>query len=195
MDLVQVLPNALKCPCVSIKHALKKQGIKTLKPLISQGFQVSVSILVTQHGCGDGICLPRKTGFAGAPLHLTASVAAQSGSLLIAGVAAEKARFSRRAFVARPPSFVFRLSSKKRRVYGRNMVPFPGANCAGGPVLFDRLGRRTKRLPAALRRHSPPVWFKSHYALRQNAKTARPIGRAAFEWLRGWDLNHMTSGL
>lgn len=48
MDLVQVLPNALKCPCVSIKHALKKQGIKTLKPLISQGFQVSVSILVTQ---------------------------------------------------------------------------------------------------------------------------------------------------
>ena len=53
MDLVQVLPNALKCPCVSIKHALKKQGIKTLKPLISQGFQVSVSILVTQDGCGD----------------------------------------------------------------------------------------------------------------------------------------------
>ena len=52
MDLVQVLPNALKCPCVSIKHALKKQGIKTLKPLISQGFQVSVSILVTQDGCG-----------------------------------------------------------------------------------------------------------------------------------------------
>ena len=51
MDLVQVLPNALKCPCVSIKHALKKQGIKTLKPLISQGFQVSVSILVTQDGC------------------------------------------------------------------------------------------------------------------------------------------------
>lgn len=48
MDLVQVLPNALKCPCVSIKHALKKQGIKTLKPLISQGFQVSVSILATQ---------------------------------------------------------------------------------------------------------------------------------------------------
>ena len=52
-NLVQVLPNALKCPCVSIKHALKKQGIKTLKPLISQGFQVSVSILVTQDGCGD----------------------------------------------------------------------------------------------------------------------------------------------
>ena len=71
---------------------------------------------------------------------------------LIAGVAAEKARFSRCAFVARPPSFVFRLSSKKRRVYGRNMVPFPGANCAGGPVLFDRLGRRKNRLPAALRR-------------------------------------------
>ena len=46
------MPNALKCPCVSIKHALKKQGIKTLKPLISQGFQVSVSILVTQDGCG-----------------------------------------------------------------------------------------------------------------------------------------------
>ena len=41
------------------------------------------------------------------------------------------------------------------------MVPFPGANCAGGPVLFDRLGRRKSRLPAALRRHSPPVWFKS----------------------------------
>ena len=53
MDLVQVLPNALKCPCVSIKHALKKQGIKTLKPLRNQGFQVSVSILVTQDGCGD----------------------------------------------------------------------------------------------------------------------------------------------
>ena len=29
----------------------------------------------------------------------------------------------------------------------------------------------------------------------ENAKTARPIGRAVFEWLRGWDLNHMTSGL
>jgi uncharacterized protein (DUF934 family) len=27
---------------------LKKQGIKTLKPLIFQGFQVSVSILATQ---------------------------------------------------------------------------------------------------------------------------------------------------
>ena len=53
MNLVQVLPNTHKCPCVSIKHALKKQGIKTLKPLISQGFQVSVSILVTQDGCGD----------------------------------------------------------------------------------------------------------------------------------------------
>ena len=48
--LVQVLPNDLKQPCVSIKRALKKWGIKTLKPLISQGFQVSVSILVTQHG-------------------------------------------------------------------------------------------------------------------------------------------------
>ena len=64
-NLVQVLPDALKCPCVSIKHALKKQGIKTLKPLISQGFQVSVSILVTQDGkptargynapCFDGV--------------------------------------------------------------------------------------------------------------------------------------------
>ena len=52
-NLVQVLPNTLKCPCVSIKRALKKRGIKTLKPLISQGFQVSVSILVTQDGCGD----------------------------------------------------------------------------------------------------------------------------------------------
>jgi len=31
-----------------MKHALKKQGIKTLNPLISQGVQVSVSILVTQ---------------------------------------------------------------------------------------------------------------------------------------------------
>ena len=54
-NLVQVLPNALECPCVSIKHALKKQGIKTLKPLISQGFQVSVSILVTQYGSGRRI--------------------------------------------------------------------------------------------------------------------------------------------
>ena len=54
MDLVQVLPNALKCPCVSIKHALKKRGIKTPKPLISQGFRVSVSILVTLDGAsGD----------------------------------------------------------------------------------------------------------------------------------------------
>ena len=53
MDLVQVLPNALNCPCVSINHALKKQGIKTLKPLISQGFQVSVSILVTQDVLSD----------------------------------------------------------------------------------------------------------------------------------------------
>ena len=40
---------------LSIKHALKKQGIKTLKPLISQGFQVSVSILVTQYGSGRRI--------------------------------------------------------------------------------------------------------------------------------------------
>ena len=101
MDFVQVLPNALNCPCVSINHALKKQGIKTLKPLISQGFQVSVSILVTQHGCGDGICLPRKTGFAGALLHLTASVAAQSGSLLIAGVSAETPLRHRKAGRAR----------------------------------------------------------------------------------------------
>ena len=30
--------------CIYKKHALKKQGIKTLKPLISQGFQVSVPI-------------------------------------------------------------------------------------------------------------------------------------------------------
>ena len=42
--------------------------------------------------------------------------------------------------------------SKKKRVYGRNMVSFPDANCAGGPVSLDRLGRRTQRLPAALRR-------------------------------------------
>ena len=54
MNLVQILPNAHNWLCVSIKHALKKQGIKTLKPLISQGFQVSVSILVTQDGAsGD----------------------------------------------------------------------------------------------------------------------------------------------
>ena len=49
-------------------------------------------------------------------------------------------------------AFASRPSSKKKRVYGRNMVPFPGANCAGGPVLFDRLGRRKNRLPVALRR-------------------------------------------
>ena len=98
MDLVQVLPNALKCPCVSIKYDLKKQGIKTPKPLISQGFQVSVSILVTQHGCGDGICLPRKTGFAGAPLHLTASVAGKTGSLRhCAALAAGRSRAARYA--------------------------------------------------------------------------------------------------
>ena len=48
VDLVQVLPNALYWLCVSIKHALKEWAIKTVKPLISQGFQVSVSILVTQ---------------------------------------------------------------------------------------------------------------------------------------------------
>lgn len=62
MDLVQVLPNALKCPCVSIKHALKKQGIKTLKPLISQGFQVSVSILVTQDVMRDQFRYTLKIG-------------------------------------------------------------------------------------------------------------------------------------
>ena len=49
-------------------------------------------------------------------------------------------------------SSVPRPSSKKKRVYGRNMVPFPDANCAGGPVSLDRLGRRKNRLPAALRR-------------------------------------------
>ena len=61
-NLVQVLPNALKCPCVSIKHALKKQGIKTLKPLISQGFQVSVSILVTQDVMRDQFRYTLKIG-------------------------------------------------------------------------------------------------------------------------------------
>ena len=40
---------------VSIKHALKKRGIKTPKPLISQGFRVSVSILVTLDGSGRRI--------------------------------------------------------------------------------------------------------------------------------------------
>ncbi len=49
-------------------------------------------------------------------------------------------------------SSVPRPSSKKKRVYGRNMVSFPDANCAGGPVSLDRLGRRKNRLPAALRR-------------------------------------------
>ena len=39
-------------PLCIYKTRLKKQGIKTLKPLISQGFQVSASILVTQDGCG-----------------------------------------------------------------------------------------------------------------------------------------------
>ena len=62
MDLVQVLPNALKCPCVSIKHALQKKGIKTLKPLISQGFQVSVSILVTQDVMRDQFRYTLKIG-------------------------------------------------------------------------------------------------------------------------------------
>ena len=61
-NLVQVLPNALKCPCVSIKHASKKQGIKTLKPLISQGFQVSVSILVTQDVMRDQFRYTLKIG-------------------------------------------------------------------------------------------------------------------------------------
>ena len=37
------------------------------------------------NGCGDGIFVPRKTGFAGAPFYLTASVAAQSGSLRLCG--------------------------------------------------------------------------------------------------------------
>ena len=37
--------------CIYKKQALKKQDIKTLKPLISQRFQVSVSILVTQYVC------------------------------------------------------------------------------------------------------------------------------------------------
>ena len=63
MDLVQVLPNALDWLCVSIKCALEKRGIKTLKPLISQGFQVSVSILVTQDGhrvYGGSECSTRK---------------------------------------------------------------------------------------------------------------------------------------
>ena len=55
MNLVQILPNAHNWLCVSIKHALEKRGIKTLKPLISQGFQVSVSILVTQDGAVGGI--------------------------------------------------------------------------------------------------------------------------------------------
>ena len=63
VDLVQVLPNALDWLCVSIKCALEKRGIKTLKPLISQGFQVSVSILVTQDGhrvYGGSECSTRK---------------------------------------------------------------------------------------------------------------------------------------
>ena len=49
-------------------------------------------------------------------------------------------------------SLSLRPPSKKKRVYGRNMVSFPDANCAGGPVSLDRLGRRKNRLPAALRR-------------------------------------------
>ena len=55
VSLVQVLPNAHNWLCVSIKHTLEKRGIKTLKPLISQEFQVSVSILVTQDGAEGGI--------------------------------------------------------------------------------------------------------------------------------------------
>ncbi len=46
----------------------------------------------------------------------------------------------------------------------------------GGPFLFDRLGRRKDRLPAALRRHSPPGFESTQRC--DNAKTARPIGRA-----------------
>ena len=70
------------------------------------------------NGCGDEICLPRKTGFAGAPLHLTASVAAQSGSLLIAGVSAETPLRHRKAGRARSD--------------GRNHVP------PVNPLLFGR---------------------------------------------------------
>ena len=62
MDLVQVLPNALDWLCVSIKCALEKRGIKTLKPLISQGFQVSVSILVTQDVLRDQFRYTLKIG-------------------------------------------------------------------------------------------------------------------------------------
>ena len=54
-DLVQILPNDLKQPFVSTKRALKKWRLKTLKPLISQGFQVCVSILVTLLGGEGGI--------------------------------------------------------------------------------------------------------------------------------------------
>ena len=39
-------------PLCIYKTRFEKKGIKTLKPLISQGFQVSASILVTQYGCG-----------------------------------------------------------------------------------------------------------------------------------------------
>ena len=42
-------------PLCIYKTRFDKQGIKTLKPLISQGFQVSVSILVTQDGAGEGL--------------------------------------------------------------------------------------------------------------------------------------------
>ena len=42
-------------PLCIYKTRFEKQGIKTLKPLISQGFQVSVSILVTQYGSGRRI--------------------------------------------------------------------------------------------------------------------------------------------
>lgn len=62
MNLVQILPNAHNWLCVSIKHALEKRGIKTLKPLISQGFQVSVSILVTQDVMRDQFRYTLKIG-------------------------------------------------------------------------------------------------------------------------------------
>ena len=39
-------------PLCIYKTRFEKTGIKTPKPLISQGFRVSVSILVTLDGCG-----------------------------------------------------------------------------------------------------------------------------------------------
>ena len=47
-------PQAQNKVSESVKPAIK-QGIKKPKPLISQGFQVSVSILVTQYGSGRRI--------------------------------------------------------------------------------------------------------------------------------------------